>query len=58
MPWGLPFPPEPLLENANKLEARKVPHVLRVYPQGDHGCSPGIGTSARGRMDEMPAFMK
>ncbi len=39
------------------LEEAGVDHLCLVYPQGEHGCSLGTGTSAEGWMDEMLAFM-
>jgi hypothetical protein len=32
--------------------------MLKMYPQGEHGCSLGIGTSAEGWVDEMLKFMR
>ena len=38
------------------LKKEGVPCRLRVYPQGDHGCGLGDGTSAAGWSDEMLSF--
>ena len=40
------------------LEEKNVPHLLKVYPQGEHGCATGEGTSAENWIDEMLAFME
>jgi acetyl esterase/lipase len=46
--------------NASRMDAalteQKVPHKFCLYPQGEHGCSLGTGTSAEGWMDEMLQF--
>ena len=40
------------------LERNHVPHKCVIYPQGEHGCGLGGGTSAAGWVDEMAAWMK
>ena len=40
------------------LAAKGVPHEVRIYPEGEHGCVLGAGTSAAGWFDEMLAFMQ
>ena len=40
------------------LEKNGVPHKCVIYPQGEHGCSLGIGTSAEGWMDTMEEFFR
>lgn len=42
---------------AKALEEKGIPHQLRIYPTGGHGCGIAKGTSAAGWMDEMIAFM-
>jgi len=39
------------------LSEKQIPHLFRLYPQGEHGCSTGDGTSAAGWLDEMAAYM-
>ncbi len=39
------------------LEQAGVPHLVKLYPTGSHGCGLGTGTSASGCSDEMLAFM-
>ena len=41
----------------NALEEMGVDHLCLIYPQGEHGCHLGTGTSAEGWMDEMLDFM-
>lgn len=50
-------PPSNASRMAEALEARGIPHMFRLYPQGEHGCSLGVGTSAEGWVDEMMKFM-
>lgn len=38
------------------LEKQGIEHVLKVYPQGEHGCGLAYGMSAQGRMEEMLSF--
>ncbi len=38
------------------LERNGVSHKCVIFPQGEHGCSLGIGTSAEGWMDTMEEF--
>jgi hypothetical protein len=40
------------------LENSHVSHRFIMYPQGGHGCSLGIGTSAEGWVDEMLRYMQ
>ena len=40
------------------LEEKNITSMTRLYPQGNHGCSLGTGTSAEGWVDEMLEFMK
>ena len=40
------------------LERNGVSHKCVIYPQGEHGCSLGIGTSAEGWMDTMEEFFR
>ena len=51
-------PPSNAIRMGEALEAQRIPHMLKTYPQGEHGCSVGTGTSAEGWMDEMLEFMK
>ena len=41
----------------NALEQAGVPHLMKLYPTGGHGCGLGTGTSAIGWTNEMLAFM-
>ena len=43
---------------AQALSANGIPHQLRLYPQGEHGCALAQGTSAEGWVDEMLEYMK
>ena len=43
---------------AKALEEKHVPHLLKLYPQGEHGCHLGTGTSAEGWPETMLEFMK
>ncbi len=50
--------PDNTMRMAAALEKNHVAHACVVYPQGGHGCSLGIGTSAAGWMDQMLDYMK
>lgn len=39
------------------LKAANVPHKLKIYPTGGHGCGTAEGTSAEPWMSEMLEFM-
>ena len=51
-------PPSNTTDMAAALEANHVEHDYAIYPQGEHGCSLGIGTSAEGWIDTMVEFMR
>ena len=51
-------PPSNAVRMAKALEANGIAHLLRLYPQGEHGCALAEGTSAEGWVDEMLEFMK
>ena len=51
-------PPAHSLTFAAALEENHLPHVMKMYPQGGHGCGNGKGTSADGWIDEMVRFMQ
>lgn len=51
-------PPSNARRMGQALEEKKIPHMLKVYPEGEHGCSVGEGTSAEGWIDAMADFMK
>jgi acetyl esterase/lipase len=51
-------PPSNAVRMGKALEEKKVPFMLKMYPQGEHGCSLGIGTSAEGWVDDMLKFMR
>ena len=50
-------PPSNAVRMGKALEEKGIPSMLKVYPQGEHGCSLGEGTSAAGWVDEMLSFM-
>ena len=49
-------PPSNASRMAEALEAQKIPHRFCLYPQGEHGCTIGTGTSAEGWVDQMLDF--
>lgn len=49
-------PPSNTERMGEALTAKDVLHKMRIYPQGEHGCSLGTGTSAEGWFDEMTEF--
>lgn len=51
-------PPGNTIRMAEALRKNNIPHKVRIYPTGEHGCSTGDGTSAEGWMGEMTEFMK
>jgi acetyl esterase/lipase len=51
-------PPSNAKRMALALENSHVSHRFIMYPQGGHGCSLGIGTSAEGWVDEMLRYMQ
>lgn len=51
-------PPSNAVRMAKALEEKQIPHLFKLYPQGEHGCHLGTGTSAEGWVDEMLSFMK
>ena len=51
-------PPSNATRMAEALREKKIDSLLKLYPQGEHGCSLAIGTSAEGWMDAMLEFMK
>ena len=50
-------PPDNAERMGKALSDAGIESRLIVYPQGEHGCSIGIGTSAEGWIDEMLEFM-
>lgn len=42
---------------AEALRAKGIPHLLRLYPSGGHGCNLAFENSARGWTEEMVRFM-
>lgn len=42
---------------AKALEEKHIPYLLKLYPQGEHGCSLGTGTSAEGWPEAMLEFI-
>lgn len=51
-------PPSNAARMDQALTDSAVPHMFRIYPQGDHGCALAIGTSAEGWISEMLDYMK
>ena len=51
-------PPSNAARMADALAEKKIPHCYKLYPQGEHGCSIGTGTSAEGWIDELVQYMK
>lgn len=50
-------PPSNTTRMGQALTDRGIPHKMVVFPQGEHGCGLGAGTSAEGWFDEMLGFM-
>ena len=51
-------PPSNAVRMGKALEEKNIVHMLRLYPQGEHGCSLGTGTSAEGWTEEMLRFFE
>lgn len=51
-------PPSNAKRFGQALKEHGVESVLEIYPQGEHGCGLGTGTSAEGWIDKMLEFMK
>jgi acetyl esterase/lipase len=51
-------PPSNAVHMAQALEEKQIPHLFKLYPQGEHGFALAQNTSAKGWVDEMLEFMK
>ena len=51
-------PPSNTVRMGKALEEHNVPSRVRIYPQGEHGCCLGIGTSAEGWFEDMTEFFR